>query len=429
MLVGRSLTGVGTGGNNWVATLTKTNGVTGYDLSFDADATYLYVLGTQDSSTATPDALITKYTNAGSVIWSKYIDVGSLGFKPGGIQVVGSNFYIAGTGGSGSNWGVMLIKCDSDGTLVWEKLLKTTGSANNLGGKIVVDASENIYITAKITIGTKYYLFIAKVNSSGTLQWQKTLGSASYNTWGSDIDVDSSGNVYVIGTTDYNGDYDGILVKYDSSGAVVWSKTIGYAVNQYGSNGIHIDASDNIFVCGDVTSSSGYVALFDTSGTKSWAKYLSSGGIGTVKVMDVYSDDTYVYPVLRSSRDSYGNNDFMVCRMSKSDGALWYRRYLGDASENKVQSITVSDQSVYILGTFQEGGSTALSGLGCLNKAGACLQTFGGGYACKNNTSVTSASDASTVTSVSLTENAGAFTEYSPTYTHSAASLTVNRYT
>ena len=41
------------------------------------------------------------------------------------------------------------------------------------------------------------------------------------------IAVDSSGNVYVNGTTNFTGGYDWLIAKYNSSGTLEWQFTFG----------------------------------------------------------------------------------------------------------------------------------------------------------------------------------------------------------
>ena len=96
---------------------------------------------------------------------------------------------------------------------------------------IATDSSGNVYVTGytaggldgNSSYGSKD-LFVVKYNSSGTKQWTKQLGTSSDDeAYG--IAADSSGNVYVAGSTsgglDGNtsaGNSDLFVVKYDSDG-------------------------------------------------------------------------------------------------------------------------------------------------------------------------------------------------------------------
>jgi hypothetical protein len=118
---------------------------------------------------------------------------------------------------------------------------------------------------------TNNYLTVASYTPAGSLNWKKYMSTTYANSGYPDATAyaacDSSGNLYF--TQDIP--FGRILFKMDSSGAVVWQKsvTIGGS-DAFGA--ITIDSSDGIYLSGYTSGTKSALIKLDTSGTFVWGR-------------------------------------------------------------------------------------------------------------------------------------------------------------
>ena len=157
-------------------------------------------------------------------------------------------------------------------------------------------------------------IFLVKYNSSGNILWTKQLGTSSRD-WGSGVSTDLSGNIYVSGGTkgglDGNtssGEGDIILIKFNSSGTKQWTKQLGTSYFESGI-GVTTDSSGNIYVSGgtqgglDGDTNYGNDCSFPPCGDIFLIKFNSSGTKQWTKQLGTSSDE-WGYGV---TTDSSGN--------------------------------------------------------------------------------------------------------------------------
>jgi len=210
------------------------------------------------------DIFLVKYSSSGTKQWTKQLGTSSDDWGEGVTTDSSGNIYVTGgTGGgldgntSSGGYDIFLVKYNSSGTKQWTKQMGTDDYEK--GNGVTTDSSGNIYVTGSTSGGLdgntnsgSRDIFLIKYNSSGTKQWTKTSSGGR----GNSVSTDSSGNIYVTGDTygglDGNtnsGSYDIFLIKYNSSGTKQWTKQLGTSSGDYG-NGVSTDSSDNIYVTG-----------------------------------------------------------------------------------------------------------------------------------------------------------------------------------
>jgi uncharacterized delta-60 repeat protein len=291
------------------------------------------------------------------------------------------NIYVTGWTGGGldgnTNSGgddIFLVKYNSSGTKQWTKQIGTPSS--EYGEDVTTDSSGNIYVTGYTegeldgnTNSGGPDIFLVKYNSSGTKQWTKQLGTSS-SEWGSGVTTDSSGNIYVTGSTSggldgntHSGEGDIFLVKYNSSGTKQWTKQLGTSSFDYGQD-VTTDSSDNIYVTGytggglDGNTNSGesdiFLLKYNSSGTKQWTKQLgtSSGESGSGVTIDS-SDNIYVTGYTSGGLDgntSSGESDIFLVKYDSSGTKQWTKQ-LGTSEEERGYGVTKdTSDNIYVTG-------------------------------------------------------------------------------
>lgn len=223
------------------------------------------------------DFTLARISELGVIEWKKFFSIAQVDFtyatfgaawvdSSGNLYIVGSQ-KASGLGGSES-W---LAKFNSSGVFQWRRRLYKEGTGDAAGSSVAplfyaltTDSSDNVYIAGNgyDTTGNYVRIALCKYNTSGVLQWQRTLYYASSNAPSvQSLKVDSSGNVYILASNH--------IIKYNLAGTLQWQKTI----TSFAGTALQIDGSDNIYIAGTL---SPYAALFklDSSGAIIWQKYI-----------------------------------------------------------------------------------------------------------------------------------------------------------
>ena len=189
------------------------------------------------------DGLIAKYNSTGVLQWQRRLNVGSSDNTYGVDTDSSNNVYVT-MYAFMPPYNIVTAKYNSSGVIQWQRQLSSGSGEDALDA--AVDDSGNVYVTGRTGSG----VFIAKYNTSGVIQWQRQLDGAG-SELGLALGLDSAGNnVYVAGqtTSDGQGNDDILVAKYDSSGVIQWQRTIG-GTNADRAYGI-VHNGDEVYVTG-----------------------------------------------------------------------------------------------------------------------------------------------------------------------------------
>jgi hypothetical protein len=224
---------------------------------------------------------------------------------------------------------MFIEKLDENLERVWSKSLETANTYDMYGGDCASDALGNIYVVGSYQVdtmnsnpsitGPQSAGILAKLNSSGVVQWTRRLGPGPCGSFATGLTVTAAGNVYLTAvtfaknTSDYIDGYpefftEGlgankmIVVRYDTQGAVIWQRYVDVA-NLYEQWDEEQLAGQAVAVFGDKFAVAGY----------GWS-------IDNVPYSDVNSDDDeYDCFVVQLPTDgtalTIGNLDFTESRV------------------------------------------------------------------------------------------------------------------
>ena len=96
-----------------------------------------------------------------------------------------------------------------------------TASLIDVGRGIAVDVNGNVYVTGQANTTTAAYVFIAKYDTTGVIQWKRSLDTASQPDVGYGIAVDGSGNVYVTGQASQTTEAYVFIAKLMADGSIL----------------------------------------------------------------------------------------------------------------------------------------------------------------------------------------------------------------
>ncbi len=309
----------------------------------------------------------------------------------GGYIIAGySNSNDGDVTGNHGGYDFWVLKLTSVGALEWQKSLG--GSLDDIANSIF-QTSEGGYIVSGITESNdgdvtenkgNNDVWIVKLSSNGTIEWQKSYGGASSES-GESIQQTSDGGHIVAGwsfsqngdVTGNHGSVDHWVIKLTDSGNIEWEKTLGglgadwaWAVQQT-SDGGYIVAGDSNNKSGDVTANFGsvdyWVVKLYSSGLIDWQKSFG-GGLGeSPKSIQQTTDGGYIITGFSASNDgnvtgNHGESDYWVVKITATGSLEWQKSLGGTDAELYAYALQVSNDDYIVAGTtFSNDGDVTVN--------------------------------------------------------------------
>ena len=321
---------------------------------------------------------------------------------------------------------LFVTKLDASGNFIWAKqvgssasfaLLTPHGMAVNPAGDIYMtgeyqyvydfDPSADVYNLTPYGGPYDQDVYVSKWNTSGDLEWVKSLGSTMQDFAGG-IALDSSGNVYTTGgfsgtahfdpgtltnvlssTLDAwgNSSKDIFISKLDASGNYVWATAMGGTSYEQGS-AIAIAANGDIYSTGVFNDTTDfdpgvgtyqlipvgapylgniYVSKLDAEGFFQWTDQLGGTGTNTLTsiAVDAYNN-VYMSGIVSGTADfnpgagvdslatgDIGNQDVFIWKLDGSGNFIWATKFGNTATDQSAGMAINTNGNLYITGTYK----------------------------------------------------------------------------
>jgi hypothetical protein len=366
-----------------------------YDVAIDHADNILLVGSTSSSDFPTKDAydstyngnddgFVSKFSPNGSLIWGTFLG-GRGSDRAYSVSIDATGNVLLGGGTTANDFptqnayddtldeweDAFVCKLASNGSLLWSTFLG--GSNDDHVTKIAVDRADNV-----IYVGQTYSpdflaqdgydstynggedCFVGKFSPNGSFLWSTYLGGSGPE-WGGDIAIDSTDNVFLIGST-YSHDFPtrnafaptfpgtraAFLTKFSSYGTLLWSTFLGGSRDEVGA-AIAIDHADNIVLGGATESSDfptknaydssyngksdGFVSKISPNGSIIWSTFLGGSSYDSFRDVAIDVNDSIILGGTTDSSDfptktpydgtHRGWNDACACKFSSSGDLLW----------------------------------------------------------------------------------------------------------
>jgi uncharacterized delta-60 repeat protein len=302
------------------------------------------------------DAWVLKLDCAGSIAWEKMYG-GSGWDNAQSIQQTSDGGYIV-AGGTDSGAGshdLWILKLTSDGAVAWQKAY---GGSDYDSAECIEQTSDGGYIVAGETRSTSagYADFwVLKLDSGGSVTWQKVYGGNSWDTACS-VRQTSDGGYIVAGETDSFGVDSGDfwVLKLTSDGAVAWQKAYGGGENDEAYS-VHETSNGGYIVAGETASFGAglydaWVLGLSSDGSVIWQKTYGGGNYDHAHSVQQTSDGGYIVSgCTRSFGQSY--YDVWVLKLETTGWVTWQKTY-GGSNWDDAYSIQQTSDGGYVMAGF-----------------------------------------------------------------------------
>jgi hypothetical protein len=317
----------------WTRTFGGDSSDVGHSVQQTSDGGYI-VAGTTRSFGNGYQAYLIKTNASGDTLWTK--TYGGTDYEQGNSvqQTSDGGYIVAGyTYSFGNDAQVYLIKTNAIGDTLWTR---TYGGASDDRGYSVQQTSDGGYIATGYTYssGNGAQVYLIKTNTTGDTLWTRTYeGAVSGEGWS--VQQTKDGGYIVVGTTGSSGNVAQVyLIKTNTTGDTLWTRTYGGTSNDYGSS--VQQTTDGGYIVVGWTASFGnnsqvYLVKTNATGDTLWSRTYGGTAWDVGYSVQQTSDGGYI---VVGATSSFGNGPQVYLVKTNTTGdTLWTKTYGGGGTD------------------------------------------------------------------------------------------------
>ncbi len=284
-----------------------------------------------------------------------------------------SNSDVTNNKGKGDIW---LTKLSTTGAKQWAKSIGGAGfdvaaavQQTPDGGYIVVGHTDSSDADINLNCA-KQDIVLIKLSATGNIQWTENMGGIGVD-YATDLVVNTDGTYVLSGYTysDFNnnsdmGRPDGMIVKIDATGNVLWGNTFGGASTdmfydiEATSDGGYILSGTTMSNDGDISTNKGlfdaWIIKTNATGNLQWSKTFGGSEYDYANAITSDGANGYVFAGWTASNDgdiqtNKGGKDYWILKLNNSGTKVWSKTF-GGSYHDEAKSILLTNDGGFLIG-------------------------------------------------------------------------------
>lgn len=251
----------------------------------------------------------------------------------------------------------IVLRLSSTGSLESARQLASQGSDE---AQTVLQTPDNGQIVVgSIQTSAASDGLIFKLNAAGTVGWKKTFGSAADDHFVNIVQTTDRKFVVLGYTINSVTSSDIVVVKYNSSGGVLWKKTFG--TNDFDhASGITATSDNGVLVSVATTVPNGINTLLvkmNSAGTIQWARFYGTSGFHIAGGVVQTSDGSF-YFAERFAQTSNSQAGAVLAKLDSTGSLIWTKQYRASGFSLNAQALLPSpDGGVFLFGNMDKSAN------------------------------------------------------------------------
>ena len=305
-----------------------------------------------------PDATLARANAKSGIVWEVNLEnelegkIRSTALTSKGMILFGGSYKPNQTG-SDIYFGML----DQDGVLLWDRRIAGEGTDEITSISLLDDGGAILTGFSSSNSLGKHDGILIKINSSGEILWQNRYGGKN-DDWLDKTVILPNGDILAAGYTASRGDKngDGFLIRTNRDGELIWEKAVGgkgrtslYSVSLVDTNAVMIAGESSQHNGKD---SVAYYSKLNLDGEAIWEYSVGNKGVGVALTMMPYAGDSTLIAGSLSSENSKKASMFFA-KIDIDGEILSEGTYdVSESKNEKIYSIALTSENEILLGGF-----------------------------------------------------------------------------